>query len=210
MQRFPVIARTLQDLQAKANPPSGSGMMEVVPAFFYDSETYIDNTTTTLRFFATTKQNVSLSNMEAAGQFPAPQFFEPWYFYLDTLVPPVAARLTAWADTWALVFGDGTTAGTPYFQFSMSGKSYAIAPLSTLHGTGGLPGSFGYGTTTADSIAEQASNAAVIPGWCWEDSLLIPPTVGFQFVITWPVAVNITANRQLRVGMSGPHYRRIL
>lgn len=208
--RFPVIPRTLADLQAKANPPSGGGMMEVVPAFFYDTEVYTDNVTQQIRFFATTKQNLAVSNMEAAGQFPAPQFFEPWYFYLDPLVPPTATRLAAWADTWALVFGDGTAAGAPYFQFSMSGKSYAIAPLSTLHSSGGLPGSFGYGTTTADSVAEQASNAAPIPTWCWEDSLLIPPTVGFQFVLNWPVAVNITANRYLRVGMAGPHYRRIL
>lgn len=207
---FPVIARSHEDLDSLANPPAGRGVSEAVPWMWYDTETYTDNVTTQINFFTTTKIP-ALSNMSLAGQFPGSEYFECYFVGLDVLVAPVAVRITAWADVWKLIFGSGATGtGTPTWNFILSNKEYGPFPLSTLHGTGGLHGAGGYGTTTADSIAEHATNSIPDGGFPVSGSIIIPPGSGFRIRVQWPVAVDITASRDLRINLLGTHHRKVL
>ena len=208
---FPVIPRTKDALIQMATAPGGPNMSEAVPWMLNDTETYTSTATVELRFFATTKNSRQLSNMETAGQLPTPQFFEAYYQGLDLLVPPsTTAALDSWGDVWALVFGTGTAAqGGPSWTLLMSGKQYGPFPLSTLHGTSGPHGN-GYGSTVAGGFIEYGQNSVPDGGWCWNGSLMIPPTVGFNIVCQWPAAVTLTANTALRMNLLGTLHRRIL
>jgi len=209
---FPVIARSGIDLQEMANPPAGKGVSEAVPWMFYDTETYTDNVTTTLNFFRTTKTGIGASNMRLAGQLPAPEYFEVYFVGLDVLAPPAAAAATPveWNDVWQILFGSGAAGtGGPTWNFIMSGKEYGPFPLSTLHGTGGLHGSGG-GVAAGPLGGLHQTNSVPDGGFCVAGAIMIPPTVGFVINVVWPVAVNISANRDLRINMLGTLHRRVL
>lgn len=212
MQPWPIIARKLAQLQNMANPPSGSGYSEAVPWVSYDTETYVSTATTELRFFQTTKATRELSNMELAGQYPAPQFFELYGIGLDILTPPQATALSASLDVWGAVFGTGTAGqGGPIATVSVSSKEQFQIPLSFLHGSGG-PMGFGWSeaANAAASGAEWANNSLPDGGFPISGSILIPPTVGFSVVLDWPAAVTLSADRDLRAYLYGTLHRRIL
>lgn len=212
MQSWPIIARTLQQLNAMASPPSGTGYSEAVPWVAFDTETYISTATVNIRWFQTTKATRQLSNMELAGQFPAPQYFELYGIGLDPLTPPQTEAQTAITDVWGAVFGTGTAGqGGPTLQLSMSSKEQFLIPMSFLHGSGG-PMGFGWSTAASASTTsgEWANNSLPDGGFPISGSIVIPPTVGFSVVGDWPAAVTLSANRDFRLYLYGTLHRRIL
>lgn len=212
MQGWPIVARRKDQLQEAATPTGGSGMSEAVPAVQYDTLTYASAATTQLRFFATTKNTRQLSNMELAGQFPAPQYFELYYVGLDVLTPPQAGALSASLDVWGILFGSGAAAqGGPTLTFSIASKEQFQIPLSYAHGSGGNVG-FGWSeaANAAAGGAEWANNSIPDGGFPVGGSIMIPPTQGFSVVLDWPAAVALSADRALRINLVGTLHRRIL
>lgn len=210
MLPFPVVPKSLEQLQKQANPPSGIGVSEALPWAWFDQLTYDSGATTTLRFF----QRVGAgTNMEVAGALSAPQFHEIQGFLLDFQVPPqaTAAGLNAWGDVWALLFGSGVAAyGVPRFRFNVSQKTQVDVPLWLVHGGGGMDG-FGYAlAATAGTDANEYAENAQGPGWPMMGALTIPPTVSFVAEITWPAAVTLSADRDIVLSMYGPLHRRVL
>ena len=82
-------ARPFAQVNAQAIAPSGTSP-EAIWHAAYDTQTFTSASTTSLDFFAAINADKSLSNMEAVGQFPAPQVFELYNFTCD-LWPSTAA-----------------------------------------------------------------------------------------------------------------------
>lgn len=202
MLRFPVKGRTLEQLKAMADPPKMQGVSEAIPFIFYDTALYVDNTTTELTFFTTSRANRQLSNLNPAGTLPSPQYFEVYGFMVDILYPPAAA---AWADVHGLLFGAGATAA-PTFEFKLSDKDYGPTPLSALHGTGGI---YGFSDAAA-APAQYANNAIPDGGWYTDGAIVIPPMESFSATIRWAAAVDIAADKYIRVSMAGVLHRKVL
>lgn len=198
---------TSGELAAAANPAS-AGQPEAIPWFLYDTQNYVDNSTTRLQFFQTVQTDRTLGNMEAAGQLPDPQYFIIHYVTCDILrVPTTAAggQDGAINDLELLL-----KSGRAIWTFNMSNKSYGPFPLTLCHSTGGTTGQ-GWGTFTAEESIQYANNG--IPGsggFPFLGALVIPPKVGFNVTLELAAAVNISADVYIRLGLAGVLYRRVL
>lgn len=204
---WPVVGRTLETLKKMSNPhPTPGGISEALPWWFYDTQTYTDNTTTTLTFFQTVNNNKSLSNMAAGGQLQDPQYFEIYGFCLDPLADVSAADPTvAWTDVQSLLY-----TGVPRWSFTVSDKVFGPFPASILHQTGGVNG-FGYNLAGTTAVGHEYAQWGIFDGGAPVDgAIVIPPKVSFDFTLTWPTAVDISGDLDLRVVMYGTLHRRVL
>lgn len=204
--KTPVRPKTKAQLMAIANPQMAN-QPEALPWILFDTQTYVDNTTTRLTFFQTTSTDPSITNMETAGQLPDPQFFEIHYFGLDVLRDvTTAAGGTAGAidDIQKLILTNRM-----YWAFTISNKKFGYFPATFLHASGGATG-FGWGTFTAEESIQYGNNGLFDGGYAVDGALVIPPKVGFTIETNWPAAVDITADVKLRFWMAGVLYRRVL
>jgi hypothetical protein len=212
MPKMKIVPKTRQQLMRLANPEQAN-QPEVLPWVLYDTQVYVDATTTSLTFFANTNNNKSLSNMESAGQIPDPQFFEIHYFGLDMqrLVTTTAGGIPgAINDVQALIYGDANTgAEAGRWTFNISNKRFGPFPLSFLHASGGVTG-FMAGTWTAEESLAYANNGIFDGGFYVGGNLIIPPKVGFDVTLDWGGTVDLTADMALRMWMLGVLYRRVL
>lgn len=203
MLKFPVRARTLAELQAMAEPQAvQGGQSEAIPAILFDTATYVDNTTTQLTFFTTTRATPQLSNLNGRG-LPTPQYFEAYYAGCDLLQP--AGNIDALTDASLVMNGTGTAGqGGPTWQFELANKVTGPYPLAAFHTLGGPQG-----FTTRTGI-EYGNFGPSDGGFCLDGAIIIPPNQTFSITLTWPAAVNIAANRDIRIWFAGVLHRRVL
>lgn len=201
----PFRAKSRAQIQSAVTPASGKAQ-ESIWHCLYDTQTYVDNTTTRLTFFQTTNVDPTLSNMEAGGQLPSPQSFEIHNICLD-LLPGVgistSATTTGNGDDMALLL----LTGRPVWTLTISQKAYGPYPLTSLHGTGG-PQVFGFSSDGAE-ILQYARNDPS-PGWNYFGRIIIPEQVGFKIDVVFAAAQNLTADVRLRLAMFGVLNRRIV
>lgn len=192
-------------LKAIANPSSAS-QPEAVPWFFFSRKTYVDNSTTQLTFFDDSPAR-GFGNL-IGGSLPVPQYFEILSFGADLLRNPTAAaaaQVGAISDIQRLWF-----TSTAIWNFSMSNKVWGDFPTSVLHPSGGVQG-FGFGSTTADTFAVQyANNGYPDGGFPMNGAIVIPPKTNIAVTVTWPTAVDLTADMDIRFWMFGILHRRVL
>lgn len=210
--KYPIQKLDYNALARAANPPSG-GVPECVADWLYDTQTYTDNTSTELTFFGAAQSDRSLSNMGSGGQLEDPQFFIVQCIYVDCMNnaagTPYLTSTTAAAQNVGAVddVGKLILSGRGRLTLTVSDKRYGPWPLSAFRGTGAALG-FGWGTTTAEETVQYAHNALGDGGFIG-GTIIIPPKVGFNIVLTWPAAVDLTADYRIRVTMQGPRYRRV-
>ena len=206
MLRFPVRAKTLAQLKQLSEPQAvAGGTSEAIPWVFYDTQTYVDNTTVNLQYFTQTPANRNLGNLNPAGSLPEPQYFEIYSFNMDVI--QAASSTTAWTDLNQLLTGP-TGNGGPIFTFSLADKNYGPWPLTYLHGSGGITG-FGLGPAAA--AVEEYANNSIPDGAFWMDgALCIPPNQAFGATIAWQAPEDISGNLLIRVAMAGVLHRRVL
>lgn len=207
MPNFPVRPRTLETLQAMATPQSvPGGNSEAVPWELFSCRTYESGTTTGLRFFDSAPVNPRLGNVGPA--LPSPQYFECFYAYLTiSAIPGATAAID---DIWLLLHGVGTAgAGVPTWSFTLSDKVLGPFPLTGLHTRGGVYG----GNAGAAATSEWGSNSEPTGQgtFCFDGSVMIPPTQNFAIDIQWPAAVTLAGgDTELCVSLAGVLHRRIL
>jgi hypothetical protein len=196
-----IIARPFAAVNQQAIAPSGTSP-EAIWHQAYDTQTYTSASTTTLDFFAAINADKSLSNMEAAGQFPAPQVFELYNICLD-LWGATAPLVSTTADTTGTANDNALLLflGRPVWKFTLQNKTYGPYKLTTLHGTGG-PQVFFAGTTAAGASTQFAKNDPS-SGWNYNKSITIPAQTSFQFNISWSAAQTLTKNYLLCVSLFG-------
>lgn len=207
MMQSPVVPLTSAELKELSTPGMvRGGNLEVIRTALFDTALYTGGTTTTMTFFTTARATRQLSNLATPGQLTSPQYFYVHSMGLDVLLPPGDE---AWVDVHNLLMGDTPANGGPTWQFTLAGKGYTEIPLTFFHESGGVRG-FGFSTASADSV-EYARNAFPDGGFPVSNSILIPPTEGFDVTITWPNAVALTTTPvALRPWLYGELYRKIL
>jgi len=198
-------ARSFRAENAKAIPRSGA-QPEAIWHIAFDTKTYTDNSTTTLNFFDSTNVgNGFLSNMELAGQFPAPQVFDIHGIYFDAwTAAPVSTSATVTGnlnDLLLLMY-----VGIPVWTLTIQQKKYGPYPLRSLHSLGG-PTGFGFSSDGAE-ILQYARNDPT-PGFGYNGSITIPSQTAFQFNVAWNAAVDTTANWLLCISMAGKLSRAV-
>lgn len=202
-----VVPKTRQQLYALAYPETAN-QPEAISHIIFDTQQYVSGTTTTLTFFATQQSDPTLSNLDQAGAFTDPQWFELHNWGLDILADATTA---AGGETGALDdIQKLMLVGRPVFTFFMSNKQYGPYPLSFLHGSGGAQG-VGYGTFTAEESIQVGNNSFPDGGWNWRGNVIIPPKVGFKVQVQWSAAQTLAiGNTQLRLFNAGVLHRRVL
>ena len=200
-----ITAQSFRTENAKAIPRTGRDP-EAIWHIAFDTKTYTDNSTTTLNFFDSTNVgNGFLSNMEAAGQFPAPQVFNVHGIFADLWTAlPVSTSATVDGninDFYLLMF-----VGTPVWTLTLQQKKYGPYPLCTLHGLGS-PNVMGWSSDGAEILQAVSNDRS--PGWNYNGSITIPAQTSFQFNVAWAAAQNTTANWLIRISMSGKLSRAV-
>ena len=191
--------RSFSAANARAIPPSGRSP-EAIWHCAYDTQTYTSGTTTTQDFFTAVNTDKTLSNMEAAGQFPAPQVFQLYAITCDLWTPLGVSTSATTAgnanDLYLLLM-----TGRPSWLFTLQNKTYGRYPLSTLHASGGPDGFLASAIASPGSL--QFARNALHGGWNYNGSITIPAQTSFQFNIVWAAAQTLTANWLLRVSLFG-------
>ena len=189
-----------------ATPPSGRSQ-EAIWHCVFDTQSYVSAATTGLTFFQNTNNDKTLSNMEAAAQFPSPQSFQIHNINVDIItatgVSTAATNAGSLDDVWRLLLG-----GRPTFTLTISSKAYGPYPLTMLHASGGPMGSLGTAIATPGSL--QLGVNAQTSGWNYYGRIIIPEQVSFSFGVAWSAAQTLTGNALIRVSMSGVLNRRVV
>lgn len=195
----------------QASNPTNAGQPEALPWFLYDTQLITSGTTASLSFFVATNADKTLSNMESSGQLPDPQYFIIHYATCDILDPPIASAAGTAADAGPLNDIDiilKTQRAT--FQFNVSNKVYGPFPLTLCHATGGATGVIA-GSETAPKMVAAGNNGIVgSGGFPFLGSLVIPPKVGFNVTVNMAAAPTLSGNLNVRFGLAGVLYRRVL
>lgn len=198
-------AATRAQLRARSTPPSGASP-EAIWHQLYDTQTYVDNTTTRLTFFQTTNVDATITNMPSAGQLPDPQWLTIYDITCDFLtqntVGAVATVAGEYNDLSLLL-----KVGRPTFTLTISDKRYGPYSLTCLHATGGPVGGVDAGTAVEQ---HQWANNVFSPGWTYQGSLIIPPKTNFNVEVVWAAAQDLTANVIIRMSLFGILSRRVL
>lgn len=202
-------AATRSQLRRKATPLSGAAP-EAIWQQFYDTQSYVGGSTVNLNYFVDTNTDRTLSNMQAAGQFPDPQWFTLYDVTCDFLSQNTSVvgvtDVTGELNDIALLLKVGR--GT--WTLTISDKRYGPYSLTLLHGTGGPVGNVFPGNT-ANTGNQQWANNTLAPGWNYSGSLIIPPKTNFNIEVNWAAAQTIVNDPlPVRISLHGILSRRVL
>lgn len=196
-------------LRARSTPLSGASP-EAVWWEFYDTQTYVAAGVGVLNFFVNTNADRTLSNMQAAGQFPDPQWLTIYDITLDILTQPTRIAAAAPAVTGQLndhsIILKGPARGT--WELEISDKKYGPFSLSLLHGTGGPVGNIFSSADAAAAVTSWATNT-LAPGWNYNGTLIIPPKTNFTYVLRFN-STAVSVDNPLRLAQHGILSRRVL
>lgn len=192
-------------VEGMATPPSGASQ-EAIWHQVYDTQTYGSGTTTRLVFFQNTNNDRTLSNMEAAGQFPSPQSFQIFNVCCDIItsagVTTDAATGGAVDDVWKLLLGARAT-----WALNISSKVYGPYSLTLLHATG-QP--YGLLSSTVATSSQQQGQTSPFPGWNYFGRVIIPRQVNFNITLEFASAQTLKGDAQIRLSMLGVLNRRVV
>ncbi len=206
--RRPIKPYTYEQLHAAARP-NNPDQPEAFADYLFDVRTYLDAATTTLRFYATTQNALTLSSSALSGQLQAGN-----YFAIDSI------RLDYWPDAgWATTAAGGVVGiaddiglliyqGRPVITLNLNQKPYGPWPAIGCNGMGGV-NAFGYGTFTAEESIQFGNNAPG-GGLYIGGSIIIPPLTGFFVDIDWSAAQDLTDDYRIRCTMVGTRYREVV
>jgi hypothetical protein len=199
----------MNGLDSLKNP--GRDELESYPHIIYDRQTYAQAGQASVSFFSTLSNDPTITNMEAAGQFPSPQWFQPF----GIMVTPMAAgpsnitpgasgtNLTGIQNDWDLL----TKTQRAVLSLSIAKKQYGPWPVLALHGTGGAMGFFT--NSTASLTAQQVQNGWPDGGFGPQGEIVIPPNVGWSVTIQLAAAQAVTVATLIEVAIVGRLYRAV-
>lgn len=194
-----------QDLQPKSP--------EAIPDWLYDTQTYTDNATTELTFFAASQADRSVSNLQSGGALPADTALYLYNIYVDyynnAAGTPYVSSTTAATENVGNINDIGLLAvnGRGRLTLTLANKEYGPWPLNAFGGLGAVQG-FGWGTVTAEETMQYGHNALHNRGWIG-GAIVLPPQIGFSVRINWPAAVDLTGDYRVRVVLAGTRYRKV-
>ena len=183
--------------------------LEVIPAVLWDTQTYVDNVTVILPFFTTSPANESISNVNPPAVLPNPESFliKNIYWYvanqLETIDQGAAGAIPSQFNDIILLGNTGILkliiGDKPYGPWPLYRLPCSSFPKAALSAAGAEAANLltAYGNTDGPQYP-------VLP------PLLIAPTQKFRVLLEWPAgAVNLAANRSIKVGLDGQKSRGI-
>jgi hypothetical protein len=187
------------------------GQIESIGWKWWDTQTYVSGTTTSLTQFFNVRTTVDLSDMEVAFQLAAPKaflirairFFVKFRPFASTTQTPLpGSQVGAFDDVAQLI-------NTGVFQLTIGNKVYNLEPLWCLTAGGGAVGVLASGSTVSQSYAQngigdpRAVNTLSKP-------LFIGPQINFTAQITWPAALTLASgNTAISVLLDGDLLRPV-
>jgi hypothetical protein len=189
------------------------GKIEAVGWKWWDTQTYVSGTTTSLPQWFNVRATPDLGNMEIAFQLAAPKAFliRAIRFYVKqrprTVSPASGAGVGAF-DNIAQLINTGT------FTITVGNKQYTLDPLWTLTSGGGAFGAMAAATAVATTqmYVDYATNGVPDPRAVntLSKPLFIGPQINFSGVMTWPAALTLNGgNTDLCVLLDGDILRPV-
>jgi len=207
--------KTQEELQ-RSITPLFAAQGEVIPWVWFDSATYVSGTTTQLDFFQTVQADKTLGNMQAAGQIPAPMYYDLYHLGIYLNLPPTALAIAATLTpaTGALNDAHGLILGS--VSFAVAQKNYFESKIYMCPAGAGLNHNVAvYGTLTAPNAQayQIAQNGMPDPRArnCFWGGLTIPHNQNFLVRLNWSAALTLAAgNTAISISLDGYLYRRVL
>lgn len=203
-------AKSAQDLKDIAFPELAS-QPEVIPHILYDTQAFATAAVGPFNFFVNTNNDKTMSNTEAAGQLPDPQYFEVYYVACDILQIPTATALANEPNQALANVENILKTNRATFEVTLASKSYGIEPLMACHSLGGATFSgYGYGTAANGTSSGAVNNG--IPGsggFPYNGALVIPPKNAFKVTVAVAGALTLSATVNVRLSLVGNWYRRV-
>ena len=195
-------------LQRLASPERGD--LETYPEIKYDRQTFPQAGGVASLAFFTAVAGVNVTNMEAAGQFPAPQWFQPFSFMVTPMAagpsnitaPASGTNATGIANDWDLLC---KTQGM-VLELSIAKKVYGPWPVLALHGTGGAMGAL-TGSGAGALVDQAVQNGPADGGFGPQGEIVIPPNVGFTVRLILTAAQALSVATLVEVAILGRLYR---
>lgn len=208
MRAYPIVPKSYAELRRASRPGGGRSVgPEYYAAPLYDTQTYLDASSTELTFFGANQTNKTLGNLPQGGYLPEGQFFAIDHITVDM-----------WPDAgWATTAAGGVTGiandvglllyqGRPVWTLTLNQKPYGPYPLIQAGGSGGVA-AFGYGTFTAEESIQFGANMV----GCQHigQTLIIPPSINWSITVQWAAAQDLTDDYRIRFGLQGVQYRPV-
>lgn len=181
--------------------PQVPGQPERIPWTWYDTVTYVDNTSTLLEFFQIVRADKVLGNMQAAGQIPAPMYFEIHHLMVQPIFPQGGTAIVSVADQELL--------SRARIELEIAQKIYFETRVIWCPSGGGLAGAVGEGGAANIGLATNGIPDLRNRNNFWGD-LMLPHNQNFTVRLRWSAPVDIAANRDILIGLDGYLYRRVL
>jgi hypothetical protein len=169
------------------------GQIETIGWKWWDTQTYVSGTTTSLPQWFNIRATPDLSNMEVAFQLAAPKAFLIRAVRFFVKQRPQASTIgvggnpaTGAQDNIAQLINTGV------FQLTIGNKIYNMEPLWCLTAGGGAYGVMA-GAASATILSDYAQNGLPDPRAVntLSKPLFIGPQINFSAVVTWPTALTL-------------------
>lgn len=184
--------------------------LETVPSMLYDTLTYTDNSTTSLKFFQQTNVALDLSNMKQAGMLSNPEAFLIQNIRVFFRTALTTADQGASAAAMAGVENDKVIlANSGIAQLQIGNKNYGPWPIWTLPAAAGWTGSL---AAAGAEAAGQVTGYGQLGGPLYPlfPNLMLSPLQAFNLTLAWPSGpVDLSANMIIEVLFDGQLARSI-
>jgi hypothetical protein len=184
--------------------------LEVIPYILYDTQTYVDNTTTILEFFSAIPASEAISNVNPPRVLPNPESFLiqciSVYFPIQVETIDQGAAAAALASQFNDIV---LLTNTGILNLRIGDKPYGPWPLFRLPTSTYPKASLAAAGAEAANLVNAFGNTDG-PLYSLIPNLLIAPQQRFSVTLSWPSgAVNTTANRDIKVLLDGQKSRAI-
>jgi hypothetical protein len=172
------------------------GQLEAIGWKWWDTQTYVSGTTTSLPAWFNVRTSPDLSNMETAFQLPAPKAFlcRAIRFYVKARPRSVARAASTNPQPGGI---DDVTQliNTGVWALTIGNKIYSMEPLFCLTSGAGVWGNMAIEGATADpgGLVDWGQNGIPDPRAVntLPKPIFIGPQINFTAVVTWPAALTL-------------------
>lgn len=206
--RMKIVPYTFQELQGLASPQQ-AGQPQAVPWLYFDTQSYVSGTTTSLNFYQAVQADPTLGNIPQPASLDTPKYFAIESCGFDVLLRPAAqaghAATGPIDDIAQLLFS-----GRGILSFTFQNKAYGPWMLSAFQASGG-PTGYGWATMTAEAQVSYANNGIVNgEGWGMNQQIILKPNAAFKWALAVAAAITLAAgNTNLRHWMYGAQYQDV-
>lgn len=206
MPRYQIKAYSRAELDAMANPGTAR-QPEAFADEIWDTQNFVNASTTVLTFFQAASSDKTLTNIDAGAILANPQYFLLHYLTVDFLFPAVtdAAQPAGNLNDVHIL----TNLARATVVLNIATKPYGPWRLRSCH-SAGAPVGFLQGGAAAPAAVQYGHLGPHDGGFCINGGLIIPPMTNFNAIIQFAGVQTLnTNNLPIQVGLYGVRYRKV-